>query len=61
MSSPIVIFVGKGMVAQSFRLLSPRHGQEIAITSYFKVVEMTLVFIASMRVAASNREFESAT
>jgi hypothetical protein len=61
MSSLTVIFVDRGMAAQSFRLLSQRHGQEIAITSYFKAAEKTLVSIGSMRVAASNREFGSAT
>jgi hypothetical protein len=61
MSSRIVIFADKGMVVQSYRLLSPKHGQEIAITSYFKVAKMTLVSTASMRVAALNRDFGSAT
>jgi hypothetical protein len=56
MSLPIVICVGRGMVAQLFKLLSLKRGQGIAITSYFKAVEKTLVSIASMRVVASNRE-----
>src|ERR1700686_3642773 len=45
------------MVAQSFRLLSPRLGREIATTSYFKAAAKILACIASMRVVASNREF----
>jgi hypothetical protein len=45
------------MVAQSFKLLSPRFGREIAITYYFKAAERTVVSIGSMRVVASNREF----
>ena len=56
MSLPIALFVGRGMVAQLFKLLSSRRGQGIAITSYFKAVEKTLASIASMRVVASNRE-----
>src|SRR5580693_6941060 len=53
---PIAIFAGRGMVAQLFKLLSSKRGQGIAITSYFKVVEKTLVSITSMRVVVSNRE-----
>src|SRR5437016_1483160 len=49
------------MVAQSFRLPLPRLGLVIATMSYFKAAERTLVFIASTRVAASNREFGSVT
>jgi hypothetical protein len=49
------------MVAQSFRLLSPRLGREIATTSYFKAAAKILASIASMRVVASNREFEPPT
>jgi hypothetical protein len=45
------------MVAQSFRLLSPRLGREIVITYYFKAAERTVVSIGSMRIVASYREF----
>jgi hypothetical protein len=49
------------MVAQSFRLLSPRLGLEIATMYCFKAAEGILASIASMRVVASNREFGQPT
>ena len=43
MSSPIASFVAKGMAGRLSRLPSSRHGQEIAITSYFKAAAKTLL------------------
>src|SRR3977135_2424792 len=49
------------MVAQSFRLLLPRLGREIATTCYFKAAERILVSTDSMRVVASNPELGQRT